>query len=168
MSAPRDSSELLRAAWTIQAGFVRKWIFSFQTHSRETKWTRQCGNTNFIRRRQKMRKAIQPNKRLTESKLDRPPVFRGTEGIATRKPSDCDANVTFGRPQMPCNRATRWRCFNATNIMSIYNQYRWRLRRQVRARTKRRKRLRDDDAWQSGYLKAGSKAPCEIDCWVGE
>ena len=49
MSAPRDSSELLRAAWTIQAGFVRRWIFSFQTHSRETKWTRQFRNTNFIR-----------------------------------------------------------------------------------------------------------------------
>ena len=40
-------------SWTIQAGFVRKWIFSFQTHSRGTKWTRQFRNTNFIRRRKR-------------------------------------------------------------------------------------------------------------------
>ena len=37
MSGPRDLWESLRAAWTIQAGFVRKWIFSFQMHSRGTK-----------------------------------------------------------------------------------------------------------------------------------
>ena len=53
MSAPRDLSELLRAAWMIQAGFVRKWIFSFQTCRRGIKWTRQFRNTNFIRRRPK-------------------------------------------------------------------------------------------------------------------
>jgi hypothetical protein len=60
MSGPQGSSELLRAVWTIQAGFVRKWIFSSQTHNRGTKWTRQFRNTNFIRHRQRMRKTIQP------------------------------------------------------------------------------------------------------------
>ena len=69
MSGRRDSSELLRAAWTIQAGFVRKWISSFQTHSRGTKWTRQFRSTNFIRRRQRMRKPVQPkSKRWKELK----------------------------------------------------------------------------------------------------
>jgi hypothetical protein len=50
MNSPRDSLELLRAAWMIQAGFVRKWIFSFQTPNPGTKWTRQFRNTNFIPR----------------------------------------------------------------------------------------------------------------------
>ena len=56
----------------------------------------------------------------------------------------------------------------ATNIMAIYNQYRWRFRRQVQPKSKRWKGLKDDDAWQKGYLKAGSEALREIDFWVGE
>jgi hypothetical protein len=66
---PTGCVELPRAAWTIQPGFVRKWIFSFQTHSRGTKWTRQFRNMNFIRRRQRMRKPVQPkSKRWKELK----------------------------------------------------------------------------------------------------
>jgi hypothetical protein len=56
----------------------------------------------------------------------------------------------------------------ATNIMAIYNQYRWRFRRQVQPKNKRWKGLKDDDAWQKGYLKAGSEALREIDFWIGE
>jgi phosphatidylserine/phosphatidylglycerophosphate/cardiolipin synthase-like enzyme len=56
----------------------------------------------------------------------------------------------------------------ATNIMAIYNQYRWRFRRQTQPKSKRWKGLKDDDAWQRGYLKAGSEALREIDFWVGE
>ena len=55
----------------------------------------------------------------------------------------------------------------ATNIMAIYNQYRWRFRRQTQAENKQWKGLKDEDAWQRGYLKAGSKALREIDFWVG-
>src|SRR5579859_4105923 len=33
----------------IQAGFVRRWIFSFPTSSHGTKWIRQFQNLNFIR-----------------------------------------------------------------------------------------------------------------------
>ena len=45
----------------------------------------------------------------------------------------------------------------ATNIMAIYNQYRWRFRRQTQPKSKRWKGLKDDDTWQKGYLKPGSE-----------
>jgi phosphatidylserine/phosphatidylglycerophosphate/cardiolipin synthase-like enzyme len=56
----------------------------------------------------------------------------------------------------------------ATNIMAIYNQYRWRFRRQTQAKSKRWNGLEDGDSWQKGYLKAGSAALREINFWVGE
>jgi phosphatidylserine/phosphatidylglycerophosphate/cardiolipin synthase-like enzyme len=56
----------------------------------------------------------------------------------------------------------------ATNIMAIYDQYRWRFRRQTQAKAKRWKGLKDNDTWQKGYLKPGSTALREIDFWVGE
>ncbi|MGB9004319.1 MAG: phospholipase D-like domain-containing protein [Candidatus Aminicenantales bacterium] len=56
----------------------------------------------------------------------------------------------------------------ATNIMAIYNQYRWRFRRQTQPQSKRWKGLMDGDAWQKGYLKPGSQALREIDFWVGD
>jgi phosphatidylserine/phosphatidylglycerophosphate/cardiolipin synthase-like enzyme len=55
----------------------------------------------------------------------------------------------------------------ATNIMAIYNQYRWRFRRQEQPENKRWKGLKDNDAWQKGYLKPRSFALREIDFWVG-
>ena len=56
----------------------------------------------------------------------------------------------------------------ATNIMAIYNQYRWRFRRQEQRASDRWKGLHDNDTWQKGYLKRGSPALREIDFWVGE
>lgn len=56
----------------------------------------------------------------------------------------------------------------ATNIMAIYNQYRWRFRRQTQPAKKRWKGLEDNDTWQNGYLKPGSAALREITFWVGE
>jgi phosphatidylserine/phosphatidylglycerophosphate/cardiolipin synthase-like enzyme len=56
----------------------------------------------------------------------------------------------------------------ATNIMAIYNQYRWRFRRQEQRARDRWKGLHDNDTWQNGYLKRGSPALREIDFWVGE
>ncbi len=55
----------------------------------------------------------------------------------------------------------------ATNIMAIYNQYRWRFRRQEQPKNKQWKGLHDNDTWQNGYLKPGSAALREIDFWVG-
>jgi phosphatidylserine/phosphatidylglycerophosphate/cardiolipin synthase-like enzyme len=56
----------------------------------------------------------------------------------------------------------------ASNIMAIYNQYRWRFRRGTQPKAKQWKGLKDNDTWQNGYLKAGSIALREIDFWVGE
>jgi hypothetical protein len=51
--------------------------------------------------------------------------------------------------------------------MSIYNQYRWRFRTQGQTKSKRWNGLVDRDDWQTGYLKAGSRARREIDFWLG-
>jgi len=56
----------------------------------------------------------------------------------------------------------------ATNIMAIYNQYRWRFRRDTQPKSKQWKGLQDGDSWQNGYIKAGSPAIREINFWVGE
>lgn len=55
----------------------------------------------------------------------------------------------------------------ASNIMAIYNQYRWRFRRHVQSPAQRWKGLQDSDTWQNGYLKPGSAALREIDFWSG-
>lgn len=55
----------------------------------------------------------------------------------------------------------------AANIMAIYNQYRWRFRRHVQPASKRWDGLKDNDTWQKGYLKPGSRALREIDFWAG-
>jgi hypothetical protein len=56
----------------------------------------------------------------------------------------------------------------ATNIMAVYNQYRWRFRTQAQPPSKRWKGLEDGDGWQKGYLKPGSVSLREIDFWVGD
>lgn len=53
----------------------------------------------------------------------------------------------------------------AVNIMSIYNQYRWRFRMLHPGTQPEWKGLEDNDQWQQGYLK-GTKAR-EIDFWIG-
>jgi phosphatidylserine/phosphatidylglycerophosphate/cardiolipin synthase-like enzyme len=55
----------------------------------------------------------------------------------------------------------------ASNIMAIYNQYRWRFRRQVQPPEKRFKGLKDNDSWQNGYLKPDSQALREMNFWAG-
>ena len=55
----------------------------------------------------------------------------------------------------------------AANIMAIYNQYRWRFRRHTQPKAKRWNGLKDNDTWQNGYLKPGSRALREIDFWSG-
>jgi phosphatidylserine/phosphatidylglycerophosphate/cardiolipin synthase-like enzyme len=55
----------------------------------------------------------------------------------------------------------------ATNIMAIYNQYRWRFRRQLQPSNKRWKGLHDNDGWQKSYLTPDSASLHEIDFWMG-
>ncbi|WP_067676706.1 phospholipase D-like domain-containing protein [Nocardia miyunensis] len=54
----------------------------------------------------------------------------------------------------------------ATNIMSVYNQYRWRFRRHLQPAAKRWKGLADSDSWQSWHLKPDSPQLREINFWV--
>lgn len=56
----------------------------------------------------------------------------------------------------------------ASNIMAVYNQYRWRFRRHAQPKAKRWDGLEDGDSWQRGYLRAGTAAQRAIDFWVGE
>jgi len=58
MNGPPAWLESRQAAWMTQAGFVRKWISSFRTHSRGIKWTRRFRDTNFIRRRHPALEAV--------------------------------------------------------------------------------------------------------------
>lgn len=55
----------------------------------------------------------------------------------------------------------------ATNIMAIYNQYRWRFHRTTQKPDRQWKGLEDNDSWQEGYLKVGGSGAREIDFWVG-
>ncbi len=56
----------------------------------------------------------------------------------------------------------------ASNIMAIYNQYRWRFRRHAQDPKKRWKGLKDNDQWQKGYLKPGTTGLREVDFWIGD
>jgi hypothetical protein len=110
MSVPPGLSELLREAWTIQVGFVRKWIFSFQTPSHGTKWNRQLGNTTCIRRRPRTRKPQFACEPLTNQSLgtcfahlERRPgpmkmLVGGSAGAAKIK-KNCQSLPIRSRPQ---------------------------------------------------------------------
>jgi len=54
----------------------------------------------------------------------------------------------------------------ATNIMAVYNQYRWRFRLQTQPKNKRWKGLCDRDDWQNRYWETGSLAFRELNLWV--
>jgi phosphatidylserine/phosphatidylglycerophosphate/cardiolipin synthase-like enzyme len=91
-----------------------------------------------------------------------PVVMTGSHNLGPKASSTNDENFLIIRDAPGLAAAY------ATNIMAIYNQYRWRLRRQTQLKTKQWKGLEDGDTWQKGYLKAGSIALREINFWVGE
>jgi phosphatidylserine/phosphatidylglycerophosphate/cardiolipin synthase-like enzyme len=92
----------------------------------------------------------------------KPVLLTGSHNLGTKASRINDENLLIIRD------ASGLAAAYATNIMAIYNQYRWRFRRQFQDRSKQWKGLQDGDAWQMGYLKAGSAALREIDFWVGE
>jgi phosphatidylserine/phosphatidylglycerophosphate/cardiolipin synthase-like enzyme len=55
----------------------------------------------------------------------------------------------------------------ATNIMSIYNQYRWRYQRQVGPKSRRWDGLKDSDSWQDWHWISKSPQLREMNFWVG-
>lgn len=93
---------------------------------------------------------------------DHPVLLTGSHNLGPKASGTNDENLLIIRDAHGLAAAY------ATNIMSIYNQYRWRFRRQTQAKTRRWKGLEDTDKWQNGYLKAGSIAQREINFWVGE
>jgi phosphatidylserine/phosphatidylglycerophosphate/cardiolipin synthase-like enzyme len=99
---------------------------------------------------------------LVDPFSEHPVLLTGSHNLGPKASGKNDENLLIIR------NAPGLAAAYATNIMSIYNQYRWRFRRQVQPKSKRWKGLKDDDAWQKGYLKAGSEALREIDFWVAE
>lgn len=90
-----------------------------------------------------------------------PVLLTGSHNLGPKASGKNDENLLIIR------RAPNLAGAYATNIMAIYNQYRWRFRRQTQPKSKRWKGLRDNDSWQNSYLKPGSAALREIDFWVG-
>jgi|SRR5215510_14012419 len=99
---------------------------------------------------------------LVDPFSDHPVLLTGSHNLGPRASGTNDENLLIIRDATGLSGAY------ATNIMSIYNQYRWRFRRHEQPVGKRWDGLMDGDAWQHGYLKEGSTALREIDFWVGE
>ena len=93
---------------------------------------------------------------------DHPVLLTGSHNLGPKASRTNDENLLIIRDAPGLAAAY------ATNIMAIYNQYRWRFRRQTQPKSKRWKGLKDNDTWQKGYLKPGSEALREIEFWVGE
>jgi phosphatidylserine/phosphatidylglycerophosphate/cardiolipin synthase-like enzyme len=89
-------------------------------------------------------------------------VLTGSHNLGPKASSTNDENLLIIRDAPGLAAAY------AANIMAVYNQYRWRFRRQTQPKEKRWKGLKDTDTWQNGYLKPGSAALREIGFWVGE
>jgi phosphatidylserine/phosphatidylglycerophosphate/cardiolipin synthase-like enzyme len=99
---------------------------------------------------------------LVDPFSDHPVLLTGSHNLGPKASGVNDENLLIFRDAFGLAAAY------ATNIMSIYNQYRWRFRRYIQPKNKRWKGLKDNDAWQKGYLKAGSAALREINFWMGE
>lgn len=93
---------------------------------------------------------------------DHPIVLTGSHNLGPKASGTNDENLLIVRDAPGLAGAY------AANIMAVYNQYRWRFRRQSQPVSRRWKGLKDTDSWQKGYLKPGSTALREIDFWVGE
>lgn len=92
---------------------------------------------------------------------DQPILLTGSHNLGPKASGTNDENLLIIRDAPGLAGAY------AANIMAIYNQYRWRFRRHEQAPAKRWNGLKDNDTWQKGYLKPGSRALREIDFWAG-
>jgi phosphatidylserine/phosphatidylglycerophosphate/cardiolipin synthase-like enzyme len=99
---------------------------------------------------------------LVDPFSDRPVLLTGSHNLGPKASSKNDENLIIIRDASGVASAY------ATNIMAVYNQYRWRFRRQIQPQNKRWKGLVDTDTWQNGYLRANSPALREINFWIGE
>lgn len=92
---------------------------------------------------------------------EHPVVITGSHNLGPRASGTNDENLLIIRDAPGVAAAY------ATNILSVYGQYRWRFRRKVQPVAKRWKGLEDGDQWQKGYLKSGSPARREMRFWIG-
>jgi phosphatidylserine/phosphatidylglycerophosphate/cardiolipin synthase-like enzyme len=99
---------------------------------------------------------------LVDPFSNRPVLLTGSHNLGPKASGTNDENLLIIRDAPGLASAY------ATNIMSVYNQYRWRFRRQTQKKTRRWKGLEDNDSWQKGYLKPGSIALREINFWIGK
>lgn len=90
-----------------------------------------------------------------------PAVLTGSHNLGPKASGTNDENLLIIR------NAPGVAAAYAANIMAVYNQYRWRFRRQTQPKSRQWKGLKDTDTWQTGYLKPGSVSLREIDFWVG-
>ena len=79
-----------------------------------------------------------------------PMVLTGSHNLGPKASKTNDENLLVVRDAPGLAAAY------TTNIMAIYNQYRWRFRRQLQPPNKRWKGLKDNDIWQRNYLTPGS------------
>ena len=91
-----------------------------------------------------------------------PVVLTGSHNLGPKASGTNDENLLIIRDAPGVAAAY------ATNIMSVYNQYRWRFRRHIQPVAERWKGLVDNDTWQQWYLRADSAPLREINFWVGE
>jgi hypothetical protein len=91
-----------------------------------------------------------------------PVVLTGSHNLGPKASGTNDENLLIIRDAPGLAAAY------ASNIMAVYNQYRWRFRRPTVPTDKRWKGLKDNDRWQRGYLKPDSVAFREMKFWVGE
>lgn len=99
---------------------------------------------------------------LVDPFSDHPVLLTGSHNLGPKASGTNDENLLIFRDAPGLAAAY------ATNIMAIYNQYRWRFRRQMQPKSKQWRGLQDKDTWQRGYLKPGSVPLREIEFWVGE
>lgn len=91
-----------------------------------------------------------------------PVVLTGSHNLGPKASGTNDENLLIIRDTHALAAAY------ATNVMAVYNQYRWRFRRHLQPATRRWAGLVDSDRWQHSYLRPDSPALREINFWVGE
>lgn len=91
-----------------------------------------------------------------------PVLMTGSHNLGPKASGTNDENLLLIR------NAPHLAAAYATNVMSVYNQYRWRFRRQTGPGKENWQGLKDNDTWQSWYLQPGSNSLKEIQFWVGE
>src|SRR5262249_21225372 len=89
----------------------------------------------------------------------KPVVITGSHNLGPKASSKNDENLVIVRHHPAMARSY------AVNIMSIYNQYRWRFHCLQSKQATEYSGLHDDDRWQHGYLEGMKRR--EMEFWVG-